>query len=126
MPTETYHEQAKGISKIWYVYRERLPKRPGMRIDQAVYEMAKEKIRLYGLMINRDEISSQKTGIYGENIYSVYGTEILIRELLLKRLDCCCSIHAVPQKDLTISAKDEEIIKTIAKKLNLPLETRVE
>ena len=121
MPTETYHEEAKGVSKVWYVYRERIPMKPGIRICQETFEVVRERIKRNGLEIHPIKLQPKKIETYSTKVYSVCGTNILINELLLNGAGCPCIKHAVPKSYLTISARNEADITNVAEKLSLPL-----
>ena len=132
MPTKTYHEKAKGVSKMWYVYREKIPNRPGINIYLETYERVKETIERNGLPILPSKVTYQGTlpGVELEaKVYSVCGATILISDILLQETDprklCDCPQHAIPRNSLTITAKDQESLDDVTKKLNLPLEARV-
>ncbi len=132
MPTETYHEEAKGVSRIWYVHKERLARRPGINIYQETYERVRETIERNGLAIPTTKFTSQETipGVRIDyKVYSVCNATILISDILLRETDsrkiCDCPQHAIPRNSLTITANNLKVIDDVAKKLNLPLEARI-
>lgn len=123
MPTDTYNEEAKGVSKVWYVHKERLPSSQEIRIYQPAFNRAKERIRSNGLRISPIKITSEGLRSYNAQVYSVYGALILINELPFNKKNCCIR-HA--QGYLTIKAKDAKSLEDIANKLSLPLEKSLE
>ena len=122
MPTETYHEEAKGISKVWYVYREKIPNRKEIRIHPETFERVKEIIERNGLKLD-PKIIPKNTNNYNLSIYILFDANILINKRVIDAV-CKCPKHVIPDSYLTITAKDMETLEKITSSLNLPSRER--
>lgn len=111
MPTETYHEIAKGVYRSWYVHREKLPKKQEIRIRQNLFDRIKETIQRNGLKLDSKKLISEKANLYDTQVYVVYGAKILINHLILNHLECECILHIQPRDYLTISARSEKSLE---------------
>ena len=119
MPTDTYQEESKGISRVWYVSIESIPSKREIRLHPETFEVIKGKIQRNGTELNARSIP-KRTNTYITCIYSVYGARVLIQEIILTP-KCNCPQHITPQSYLTITARDIETLEKVTNSLNLPL-----